>query len=747
MFFKIFKINLCILFLATISFSEVVKEIKVDGNKRISKESIIVFGDIELNKDYDNTSLNLLLKNLYKTDFFKQVKLNINQNTLVINVIENPIIENLEIRGIKKEKMVDVLIDSMQLKSRKAYIESTFQKDINLIKNIIKTSGYYFSDIKTSVIKNEDQNSIRIIYDIDLGKKAKINEIVFLGDKKIKDRKLRNIITSEIARPWKFISNKVYLDKTRINLDKRLLSSYYKNLGFYSAKIENSFIEFKDNGSFKLIYTVNAGERFTFNKLNLIIPTDFDSKYFIEIKDLLSKLENELYSLENIDKILKKIDKIALSKQYEFIDATVSENVIAGNKLDLTITMGETKKFYVEKINVFGNQHTLEEVIRNAFIVDEGDPYNEILFNKTINNLKSKNIFKSVNSTIKDGSNSNLKVIDISIEEKPTGEISLGAGVGTSGGQIGGGIKENNFLGKGISLDTNLIFSENSIKGNFIYAKPNFNYTDNTLFTSLGSTSTDRLINQGYKTRDFSFSLGTSFEQYENLYFRPQIATSLEKLETTNTATASLKKQEGNYFDINFNYGLDYDLRNQSYKPSDGYRTFFSQTVPLVSDNYELINTLEASTYKKFLGEMVGKASFYVKTINTLVDGDARVSKRLHIPSKKLRGFESRKVGPIANSDFIGGNYVTAINISTSLPQFLPSFQNTDFALFFDAANIWGVDYDSKIDDSGTIRSSTGVALDVLTPVGPLNFSLAYPITKSSSDKTESFRFNLGTTF
>ena len=403
MFHKIFKINLCILFLATISFGEVVKDIKVDGNKRISKESIIVFGDIELNKDYDDNSLNLLLKNLYATDFFKQVKLSINQNTLIINVIENPIIENLEIRGVKNKKMTDALIDSMQLKSRKAYIESTFQKDINLIKNIIKTSGYYFSDIKTSVINNENQNSIRIIYDIDLGKKAKINEIVFLGDKKIKDRKLRNVITSEIARPWKFISNKVYLDRERINLDKRLLSSYYKNLGFYNAKIENSFVEFKDNGSFKLIYNVNAGEKFTFNKLNLIIPTDFDSKYFIAIKELLSELENELYSLENIDKILKKIDKIALSKQYEFIDATVSENVVDGNKLDLTITMGETKKFYVEKINVFGNQHTLEEVIRNAFIVDEGDPYNEILFNKTINNLKSKNIFQSVKRTIKEG--------------------------------------------------------------------------------------------------------------------------------------------------------------------------------------------------------------------------------------------------------------------------------------------------------------------------------------------------------
>jgi outer membrane protein insertion porin family len=425
----------------------------------------------------------------------------------------------------------------------------------------------------------------------------------------------------------------------------------------------------------------------------------------------------------------------------------VSEEIIDGNKLDLTITMVETQKFYIEKINVFGNEHTLEEVIRNTFIIDEGDPFNKILFNKTINNLKAKNFFTSVKSKVKDGSTPNLKIININVEEKATGEISLGAGVGTSGGQIGGGIKENNFLGRGISLDTNLIFSENSIKGNFIYAKPNFNYTDNTLFTSLSSTTTDNLVASGYKSSDTTFSLGTSFMQYENLNFRPEISTSFEKLETTSSATASLKKQAGNYFDIYFNYGIDYDLRNKTFKPNDGYRTYFSQELPLTSDNYEILNTFETTKYTQFPAEMVGKFSFYAKTINAISNEDVRISKRLFIPSRKLRGFESGKVGPVANNDYIGGNYVTAINLLTTLPQILPSFQNTDFALFFDAANIWGVDYDGNIDDNGKIRSSTGVSLDVLTPVGPLNFSLSYPITKSTLDKTETFRFNLGTTF
>ena len=744
---KILEVNFFILFICTVSFADVFKEITIKGNQRLSKESIIMFGDIDLKIDYAPNDLNLIIKKLYKTNFFKDVKLDIDNNTLLITVLENPIIEDLEINGIKNKKLTEALRKSMQLKSRKSYVETFFLQDLNLIKNMIKASGYYFAEINNSIIKNDDQNSIRLIYDINLGEKAKINEIVFLGDKKIKDRKLKNIITSEEAQFWKFISNKIYLDSERINLDKRLLKNYYKNNGYYNTKIENSFVEFKNDRSFKLIFNINAGKKFTFNKLNLIVPDDFDPKYFVPIQKLLSELPNEIYSLDRINKILNEIDKVALSKQYEFVDASLNEKIIDDNKINITITLSESEKFYVEKINILGNSFTLEEVIRNTFIVDEGDPFNKILFNKTINNIKAKNIFKTVNSKIIDGSNENLKIIDLMVEEKPTGEISLGAGVGTSGAKIGGGIKENNFLGKGIRLDTNLTFSENSVKGQFTYIKPNFNYTDNTLFTSVKSTSRNRLKDFGYKTSDLGFSLGTSFEQYENLFFKPEIATSFETLETTSTASNSLKKQTGDYLDVYFNYSLNYDLRNKRYQPSEGYNVTFIQELPLASDTYDFKNTIQTSKYKEFPADIIGKISFYGQTVHTLSDKDVRISKRLYIPEQKLRGFESGKVGPVDNSDFVGGNYVTTINMTATLPQLFPSLQNTDFSLFLDTANIWGVDYDSNVDQSNKIRSAVGISLDLMTPIGPLNFSLAQPITQAASDKTESFRFNLGTTF
>ncbi len=748
MILKILQISLItLIFCFTKINANEIESVDISGNKRISSETIQVLGNINLSKDVSSENINKILKNLYKTDFFEDIKIEIKDKTLFIYVKENPIIQEVKISGIKKDEFREKLLEKISLKSRSSFNEFKLQNDLNLINNILKQGGYYFSKTEPLIQRNVENNSINLNFDIDLGKKAKIKTIQFIGEKKIKDRKLKNVIVSEESRFWKFISNKVYLDKQRIELDKRLLDNYYRNKGYYNVDVQDSFVEFKNTGEFNLVYKINAGEKYFLNKLSLEVPDSFNEKDFEKINKILSKLQGELYSLNKLTKILDKIDALASTKNYEFINAEINETIVNNNNIDILITFNESEKFYVERINILGNQITLEEVIRNTLIVDEGDPLNEILFNKSINNLKAKGIFKSVKYNISEGSNPNQKNIDIEIEEKPTGEISLGAGVGTAGGSIGAGIKENNFLGKGIRLNSNLQIDENRISGQFIYSKPNFNYSDNTLFTSVKSTSTDYIADYGYKTNENSISLGTSFQQYENLYLRPSILTSYETLETTANATDNLKKQKGNYFDAYFNYALDYDLRNQKYQTTDGLRTFFAQELPVVSENNELINTFEISKYQTLPSDMVGKISFYSKTANSLTDEDVRISKRLYVPYKKLRGFQKGKVGPKDNASFIGGNYVTTLNISATLPQILPSFQNTDFSFFLDMANVWGVDYDDTLDDKSSIRSSTGLSIDLLTPVGPLNFSFAETISKASSDQTESFRFNIGTSF
>ena len=585
--------------------------------------------------------------------------------------------------------------------------------------------------------------------DINEGPKARVKNISFIGNKKIKDKKLLEIIASEEHKFWKFISNNVYLNQSRINLDKRLIENYYKNLGFYNVEVLSSFAEFNKNGNFNLIFNINAGDYHYFNDFKIELPADYNALDFKEVNETFLKLKGKKYSIDDFNKILSDIEKIASLRLYDFIDAKVEEKIINKNKINFTFKVSDSTKYYVERINILGNYTTIEEVIRNRLIVDEGDPLNTLLYNKSLDEIRSLNIFKKVDGEIKEGSNENLKVIDISVEEKPTGEISLAAGVGTSGSTIGGGISEKNFLGKGINLDTFLEISENSIKGNFTYSKPNFAYSDNTLFTSIGSTTTDNLSTFGYKVSEIGFSLGTSLEQYENLYFSPTIKISLEDLTTDSSASNSLKKQEGSYNDLYFNYGLAYDLRNSGYRPNSGSKTNFYQELPIVSDINEINNTFIFTQYKQLsrTSDMVGKASLYLKAVNTIDNSDVRISKRANVPYNRLRGFQQGKIGPVDNSDFVGGNYVSAFNLSTNLPNIFSTLETVDFSLFADLANVWGVDYDSSVDDSNALRSSAGIGMDVLTPVGPLSFSLTQPISKKSTDKTETFRFNLGTTF
>ncbi len=744
---KIITFIMSLFFLMTnITFAKKINDIIVKGNERISSETIKVFSGVNKGDDLSDKDLNGILKSLYETNFFKDVTLQIQDSDLLISVIENQIIQEVVIEGVQKESLKDEIYEILILKNKSSYVEYLAKKDLQKIKNRLRMTGYYLSEVETS-IQDNNNNTINLIYNISLGEKALIQKIKFIGDKKFKDRKLRQIIVSEESKFWKFLSTKKYLNRNNVNLDERLLLNFYKNKGFFQAKVETSTAKFIDDQNFELIFNINSGNKFMFNDLKISLPNDYDIKNFKDISNTFSELKNTTYSLNKIEKILKEIDKIALSNQYEFIKANVKEEVIDDTKLNLTFIIDESEKYYVERIDIIGNSITRENVVRNSLFVDEGDAFNEILHNKSLNKIRSKGIFSKVQSKIKDGSDPNLKIVEIEVEEKATGEISAGAGVGTSGSTIAFGVKENNYLGKGVKVNTNLQFSGNTVKGELSYIQPNFQNTDNSLFTSLTSTSADNLDDFGYKTDIYGLSFGTNYEKYENFRISPEFDINYEKLDTTSKASTNLRKQDGNYFETAFIYTLDYDKRNQRFQPTEGFRSRFTQNLPFISSNYELKNSYDFTKYQELYNGMIGNFSFGISSINGVTGEDVRISKRLYIPEKKLRGFERGKIGPYENSDYIGGNYAATFNFSSTLPDLFPESQNTDFKIFFDSASLWGVDYSDGVDDTKKIRSSTGVGIDWYTPVGPLSFSLAHPITKASTDTTETFRFNIGTTF
>ena len=743
-----FKIYTVLFFLIS-SFNlnaDILKKIEVNGNKRISQETIIVYGDIEKNRNYNQTDIDNVIKKLFETKFFSNISTSFNNGVLKITVVENPIINSIILEGEKTKKFREAILTSMSLKEKSSFIKSDVKNDLEIIKFFYQTLGYYSPEVEARVQEVSDgENLVNLIFDITRGKREKITKINFIGDKKIKTKRLRDVIASEEAKFWKVISRNVYLNEQRIELDKRLLKNYYLSKGYYDVQVLSSNIFLKDKEGIELSFSISAGKRYRIKKISTNIDPVFDKSIFRPLKSKFTKFAGEYYSPFKIAKILENIDDIVDDNELQFVEHNVSET-IDGDFINIKFNIFEGRKVQIERVNISGNTVTNDSVIRSELDLDEGDPFSKVKLEKSISKLKSKNIFKSVNLNLRDGSSKDLKIMEIKVEEKPTGEISAAAGTGTDGTTFAFGLKENNYLGKGYKVDTNLEISQASIRGALDVIIPNYAYSGNSVDFGVQSIRTDR-SDSGYENTLTSFGIGTRFEQYDDIYLSPRLTFSHDDLDVESTASASLKRQAGTFTDLIFSYGLERDTRDRTFMPTDGSIIGFRQGIPVYADDHSsILNQLSYSKYHTFSDDLIGAVKFYSAAITALED-DVRISKRLHIPSRRLRGFESRKVGPVDNGDYVGGNYAAALNFEAALPNLLPESTQTDIAGFVDFANLWHADYDASVGQSSIIRSSIGIATNMYTPIGPLNFVLAQDLSAADSDTTQTFKFQIGTSF
>ncbi len=735
-------------FIYLISFSlnaENVNKIEVNGNKRISVETIKVYGDIKsLPSEFSKSDLDKIIKNLYETNFFENVSVQIKNKNLIIDLKEYPIINQLVIIGEASSRYKKEIKRLIKQKEKGSFIENNLKEDINTIKKLYSSVGYNFAEVEPQIRKIDDSN-VDLIININRGEITRISKINFTGDKKIKDKRLRDIISSQEDKFWKIISRNTKFSENLINLDKRLLVNYYKSIGYYDVEVSSASAKVIDKASVEITYSINAGQRYIIDKITTNVDPVFNNELFFPLKEIYQKTTGDFYSPFKITKILDEIDDLIDQNNLQFVEHRVKET-IDNDKISLEFEIYEGDKISVERINILGNNITNENVIRSELLLDEGDPFTKLKLDKSIAKIKARNIFAKVDHVVKEGTSNDLKIIEISIEEKATGEISAGAGIGTDGGSFAINISENNWLGEGKNVGFDLELDQDSIKGELSYTNPNYDLLGNSLKYRLFSTSNDK-PEQGYENSLFGASISTAFEQYKDIYTNLGVNMSYDDLRTDSSASSSLKKQRGEFSEISGIYGFRMDKRNRAFKPTDGSVVRFNQTIPLIADKPSITNLFSTSSYFQFNEDFVGAGKFYIETIHGLNDEDVRISKRKFLPSSRLRGFEKGKVGPVDGSDHIGGNYAAALNFEASLPNLLPDTSNAEIGLFLDIGSVWGVDYDDSINDSNELRSSTGIALDYLSPLGPLSFVFSTNLAKASTDETETFNFNLGTSF
>jgi len=740
---KFFKIIFFLFFFSNLQ-AEIIKKIVVEGNNRVSVETIKVYGEIEINKNYSESDLNKILRNLYSTEFFETVNISVSSNILNISIKEYPVINQLIIIGEKKKGYEEQLRKLIKLREKKSFIKGYLLKDVDIIKQLYSSLGYNFAEVETK-IRVIDDKSVDLLIEINRGERTKVSSINFIGNNNVRSKRLSEIIASEVSRFWKVLSKNTNLSENIIKLDKNLLTNYYKSIGFYNVKVNSNIAKINNSGDADLIYTIEEGNRFTINKISTNVDKVFDKDIFFPLNEVYKKYAGDYYSPFKVKKLLDEIDRLIENNNLQFVEHNVQET-LEDNSINIVFNIFEGDKNLVQRINVTGNNTTNEEVIRGELLIDEGDPLTKVNLDKSISKIKSRAIFKDVAYKITDGEKNNLKIIDINVEEQSTGEISAGAGVGTSGGSLAFGIKENNWLGEGKSLGFDVELNKESLAGYLNYSDPNYDFLGNSLFYSFSSSKNDKPT-QGYENNIIAASVGTAFEQYKNVRVNLGLNASYDDLKTLTSASESLKKQSGTFNELSASYGFSYDLRDRSFMPTSGNYTSFNQSLPIYADKKFISNTFTRSVYKTFNEDFIGSAKFFASSINGIGPDDVRLSKRRNLSLNRLRGFESGKLGPVDGTDHIGGNYATALNFETSLPNLVPENYNADANLFLDFGNVWGVDYSDTIDDSSKLRSSAGVAINWVSPIGPINFIFSQNIAKADTDETQSFSFNLGTTF
>ena len=731
--------------LSTSAFSDEKINYVITGNKRISNDTIINIIDLKKNRTYSIDNLNNFQKKLYNTNYFSKVSISIINNKINILVEENPIIDFFYINGVVNKKREEFFYENLSLGQNKIFSESLLKKDIENIKSNYQDAGFFDIEVDTSISKISG-NALNVVINISRKEKYKINRIYFIGNKKYKSSTLYDVISSSEDGWWKFLSSSTLVNKNRINFDKNLLKKFYLNNGYYDVQITSSDISFIGNNLADITFSINSGNKYFFSKSSII---DDDKNLNAEnIKDLnkiISKKLEGTFSQKKLDNINNILNEYLRNKKIEFVTFLNKINKSGDNKLDIEFTFVKKPRKFVNLINISGNTITEEKVIRRNLLFSEGDSYLDYKVLKSIDKVKSLRIFKDVKFQT-ENSGSEKVDLNISVEEQPTGSVSAGVGVGSSGSTVSSTIVEKNLFGKGIVLDGNVSLGTEKISGNVGMSLPDFMNTDNTFNYNIFAINTD-FTNSGYESKKIGNLLSTQYNIYEDVSLKTGFAIDIDKITTNDSASALYKSREGDYLTYKGFYNIANDKRNSRFQPSKGYKVGFGQGLSLPgSDITYLENNLNGAVYHSLSSDYIVSLKSGINTINSIGDEDIKLSDRKFLRQSQLRGFESYGIGPKDGSDHIGGNYSAYASLSSTIPNPIPDSWNAKSIIFIDAGNVWGVDFDSSL-ESNKIRSSAGLSLEWISPLGPLSITMSETISKSDGDLEEGFSFQIGSNF
>ncbi|MBX3478599.1 MAG: outer membrane protein assembly factor BamA [Brevundimonas sp.] len=743
-----------------------INRILVQGTQRIDQTTVLSYLPIQPGDTVDAAMLDIGVRTLSRTGLFADVQLMVQNGDLVVHIAENPIINQVIFEG-NNALRDDKLREEVTIRPRGIYTRAKIQEDVGSLVELYRLSGRISATVTPKLVQLE-QNRVDVVFEIDEGPETGIENITFLGNEAFSDSDLRGVMVTKQSRWWRIMSKNDNYDPNRLEYDREQLRKFYTNRGYYDFRVISSVAELHpDNAAFGVTLTLDEGDRYNFGEINVV--TENDRLNTDILRRLLPIRSGDLYESDKIEKAVEALTFAAGSAGYAFVDINPTYSADPEtDTVNVTFHVREGQRVYVDRINIVGNTRTIDPVIRRELLLTEGDAFNRALMERSRNNLRALGFFKDVKVEETRGSAPDRSVVNVTVEEQPTGELSIGAGFSSvEAFVVNIGISERNFRGRGQNVVARVEWGSLRQQIDFRFTEPRFMNRDIRAGYDLFHTRYDFKEESSFDYRSTGAGLRLTFplNGYTSLSTRYFIKSD-EVLVPTGycsgvlSGSLALCDQLGASLNSSAGYTLLFSRVNDPVRPTRGWVASLRQDFAGLGGDVNYIKTeMDAAWYYGLTPNWVVSLQGSVGYVSGWAGDTIRINDRFFKGGNSFRGFENAGIGPrdLRTRDALGGNFYAIGTAELTLPNGLPEEYGIRTSLFLDVGTLGVLDdryrltaggvIDTNIVDELAVRAATGLSVHWKSPMGPIRFDFSKILSREDYDRTETFRFSTSTQF
>ena len=732
-----------------------VNSIAVEGNQRIPDATILSFADFVPGEIVSDGQINDAFQRIIASGLFESVDIVPSSGGLVITVVERPTINRINVEGNRRLDD-ETLIAVINSAPRRVYSPTTAESDAAAIADAYAQASRLAATVTPKIIRRSD-NRVDLVFEVTEGRVVENERVSFVGNRAFSDRRLRRVVETKQAGFLRSIIRADTFIGDRIPFDRQVLTDFYRARGYVDFEVLDVTTEFsRERDASFVTFNVREGQSFDVGEIS--VSSEFENLDIEEYRRALRLRQGETWSPTKIERQISRLEQLALQQGFDFlrVDPRVTRDD-RNLELDVEFALVRGPRIFVERIDIEGNTTTLDRVVRRQFDTVEGDPFNPREIRNAAERIRALGYFSNADVNTREGSSSDQVVVDVDVEEQPTGSLSFGGTFSNDTGfALNVGFSERNFLGRGQSLSLDIQSGSENQRSRLSFREPGFLGRDLTFGLDASYVTTD-YDTGAYQTRVSSLSPLLAFPVGENSRLSINYEIAKEDIfDVVNDASPILKREAGDEWRSSIGYDYTLDLLRGGLNPRQGVRLRFGQEFAGLGGDVEYLRTTATMTAQRDIlnEEVTIRAILDAGVISAIGGGTTRVTDRFFLSGNDLRGFSSRGLGPrdvdAGISDVLGGNKFAVARFEADFPLGLPEEYGIAGGVFFDVGSLWGLDDTagvSTVDDGFELRSSVGVSVFWTTPIGPLRLNFAKPIKSNDLDEENTFDITISTQF